>query len=572
MWDQGTVLGERYTLVERLGRGAMGEVWRARDGVLEREVAVKILLPALLDDATFAARFRREAKILAALNHPGIVDVHDYGEGETAYIVMELIDGRPLEDVRADRGPLPVAEALDIAAQALDALHVAHRRGIVHRDVKPSNLMLRPDGRVTVTDFGIARSTGSTRLTASHAVLGTALYTAPEQAEGIAAVPASDLYSLGVVCYELLTGEVPFPGSSVLEVVLKHIREPAPDLPSAFPEAVRAFVARALAKQPEDRYPDAAVMAAAARRAAAGEQEPAPAPVPPPIPAPAPAPAPAPPTAAAAAPRARRGRTIALFVPVVVVVGVGTTLYIDRGADQHDAKAPGPGPVVSMAAPGGSASPGGGASAAASPGAVPGSAPSPDGANGSQSPGSGTGPGTGPAQGNVGGAAAAGGSGGTPATGGSGGSGNKPAPPPASQGSAVPQGCGGADWGAITNVSDGLKIGLVADSPDGGTKVIMGGHTEFGWVKTKPQWTKFNACSLSGPRLGQSLQSSSSPRLIPTSGAADTSWKLVEAPTPGAYYIKNYSGQTCLTHVGAGKELAITTCTPDNKFQQWYVP
>ncbi|MGW6707737.1 protein kinase domain-containing protein, partial [Streptomyces sp. NPDC054956] len=277
MWGRGTVLGDRYTLAERIGGGGMGEVWRADDGVLRRQVAVKVLLPALLDDMGFAARFRREATVLASLSHPGIVDVHDYGEsriesGEmVAYIVMELVEGRPLNEVRTQGGPLPAEQVLDIAAQALDALHAAHLQGVTHRDIKPSNLMLGDDGRVTVTDFGIARSSAaSIGITDSHAVLGTALYMAPEQAEGLGAVAASDLYSTGVVCYELLTGEPPFTGESVVEIALKHIREPVPALPEEFPAPVRAFVARALAKQPEERYADASVMAAAARRAAAG--------------------------------------------------------------------------------------------------------------------------------------------------------------------------------------------------------------------------------------------------------------------------------------------------------------
>ncbi|MBW5486868.1 protein kinase domain-containing protein, partial [Streptomyces bambusae] len=270
MWGRGTVLGDRYTLTERIGGGGMGEVWRADDSVLRRQVAVKVLLPALLDDPAFAARFRREATVLASLGHPGIVDVHDYGEspipsGErVAYIVMELIEGRPLNEVRAQDGPLPPAQALDIAGQALDALHTAHLRGVTHRDIKPSNLMLGADGRVTVTDFGIARSSAaSTAITDSHAVLGTALYMAPEQAEGHGAIAASDLYSMGVVVYELLTGEPPFTGESVVEIALKHVREPAPELPGALPQPVRAFVARALAKKPEERYADASVMAAA---------------------------------------------------------------------------------------------------------------------------------------------------------------------------------------------------------------------------------------------------------------------------------------------------------------------
>ncbi|MFD0349611.1 serine/threonine-protein kinase [Kitasatospora aburaviensis] len=273
--------GGRYTLTERIGGGGMGSVWRADDRVLARRVAVKILHPGLVEDGTFVQRFRREAQLLAGLKHPGIVDVHDYGEsggdGEerTAYIVMELVEGRPLDKVLAEGGPMEPERALGLLATALDALAAAHRQDIVHRDVKPSNLMLRPDGQVTVTDFGIARAVASTKLTASHAVIGTALYMAPEQAEGKSVAPASDLYSIGVVAYELLTGKPPFVGESVLEVALKHLREPVPELPAAFPAAVREVVARALAKQPEERFADAAAMAAAARAAIGAEPGPA---------------------------------------------------------------------------------------------------------------------------------------------------------------------------------------------------------------------------------------------------------------------------------------------------------
>lgn len=292
----GTVLGGRYRLVERIGGGGMGSVWRAEDEVLGRQVAVKVLHRALFEEGTFAARFKREAQLLAALRHPGIVDVHDYGEGEeesgerAAFIVMELVEGRPLNEVLADGGPMGAERALGLLASALDALQAAHRRGIVHRDLKPSNLMLRGDDRLTVTDFGIARALASSRITASHTVLGTALYMAPEQAEGAATTPASDLYSIGVVCYELLTGEPPFVGESVLEVALKHIRDPAPELPSDIPPAVRELVARALAKRPEDRFADAEAMAAAARAALAdGAAAAAPTVRLPPAPAPAPA-------------------------------------------------------------------------------------------------------------------------------------------------------------------------------------------------------------------------------------------------------------------------------------------
>ncbi|WP_224284258.1 serine/threonine-protein kinase, partial [Streptomyces sp. LS1784] len=278
MTGRGAVLGGRYTLTEWIGGGGMGAVWRADDRVLGRQVAVKVLHAGLLEEGTFARRFRREAQLLAAISHPGIVDVHDYGEsgGEAeggaegeriAYIVMELVDGRPLDKVLAEDGPMPPERVLSMLATALDALQAAHQQEIVHRDVKPSNLMLGVDGRVTVTDFGIARALVSTTLTATNVVIGTALYMAPEQAGGGGVTPASDLYSIGVVCYELLTGKPPFTGESVVEVALKHVQQPAPELPEDFPAAVREFVARALAKQPGDRFADAAAMAAAARAA-----------------------------------------------------------------------------------------------------------------------------------------------------------------------------------------------------------------------------------------------------------------------------------------------------------------
>ncbi|MFF9566228.1 protein kinase [Streptomyces sp. NPDC014685] len=279
MWGRGTLIDDRYTLVGRLGGGAMGEVWRAEDQVLRRQVAVKFLRPSGLEDNSFLPRFRKEAKILASIRHPGVVGVHDYGEQmfpgngdgtatHAAYIVMELVEGKTLEDLREEHGLLPPARVLDLAAQALDALHTVHRLGIVHRDIKPSNLMLREDGRVTVTDFGIARTETGTRLTDPHGIIGTPRFMSPEQARGLPVLPASDLYSIGAVCYELITGTPMFSGASPVEVALKHIEEPVPDLPGDVPEATRAFLSKALAKDPEDRYVNAAVMAAAARRAA----------------------------------------------------------------------------------------------------------------------------------------------------------------------------------------------------------------------------------------------------------------------------------------------------------------
>ncbi|MFG2912052.1 serine/threonine-protein kinase [Kitasatospora sp. NPDC048298] len=275
MSGAGTVLGGRYELVEKIGGGAMGSVWKAEDTVLARRVAVKILRSELLEDETSAQRFRREAQLVAAVDHPGVVGVHDYGEsggdGEErcAYIVMELIDGRPLDRVLKDTGPMGVERVLDLVAGALDALHAAHRREIVHRDIKPSNLMVRADGRVAVTDFGIARALASTKLTAPFAIIGTALYMSPEQAEGADLGPATDLYSIGVVCYELLVGRPPYSGDGPLQIALKHVNQPVPQLPDTFPVSVRALVARALAKKPEERYADAAAMASAARAARA---------------------------------------------------------------------------------------------------------------------------------------------------------------------------------------------------------------------------------------------------------------------------------------------------------------
>ncbi|WP_078891224.1 serine/threonine-protein kinase [Streptomyces sp. NRRL S-350] len=273
MSGAGTVLGGRYRLVEKIGGGAMGSVWRADDTVLARQVAVKILRSELFEDDTATQRFRREAQLVAAVDHPGVVDVHDYGESgadgdeRCAYIVMELIDGLPLDRVLADTGPMTVERTLDLVAGALDALHAAHRRDIVHRDIKPSNLMVRTDGRVAITDFGIARAIASTKLTAPFAIIGTALYMSPEQAEGASLGPATDLYSIGVVCYELLVGEPPYSGEGPLQIALKHVNQPVPELPETFPAAVRALVSRALAKKPEERFADAAEMAAAARAA-----------------------------------------------------------------------------------------------------------------------------------------------------------------------------------------------------------------------------------------------------------------------------------------------------------------
>ncbi len=604
MWGRGTVLGDRYTLAERIGGGGMGEVWRADDSVLRRQVAVKVLLPALLDDPAFAARFRREATVLASLSHPGIVDVHDYGEspiasGErVAYIVMELIEGRPLNEVRAQDGPLSPEQALDIAGQALEALHTAHLGGVTHRDIKPSNLMLGADGRVTVTDFGIARSSAaSTGITDSHAVLGTALYMAPEQAEGLGAIAASDLYSMGVVCYELLTGEPPFTGESVVEIALKHVREPAPELPAAFPEPVRAFVARALAKRPEERYVDASVMAAAARRAAAGQPlGELDAPAGPVGARPAETPA-----AAAEAP----GRTwwqrlripanaavpavVTVTVTITVTVAV-TVFHIDTRARESDAQGPGQRPSASVSAPAS------GASLPGSTGAAPPSAPATPPVQDPGAQGGGAGPAAGgagaggtvanPPQGAVGGSGNGAGGDGVAGGGGGAGGGSAPSGPTngsgspsaggsgSGSGSTPPQGCGGTAWGAITNVGDGLKVGLSTGSPQAGAKVIMGGTTAYGWVYERSNYESFRACSSSGIPLHRALTQFNETVRVELAGAynGDLWWNLERAPTSGAYYIKDIAFQGgCLTDNGAGRQLTVVPCT-GSKAQQWRIP
>ncbi|GLW33981.1 serine/threonine-protein kinase [Actinoplanes regularis] len=266
----GVTLGGRYRLEERIAGGGMGDVWRGTDDVLGRTVAVKILLPALLDEPGFAERFRGEARTMATLNHPGVVDVYDYGsDQQIAFLVMEYVEGDALSRTLSRVGRLTPARTMALVAQAADALQAAHGNGIVHRDVKPGNLLVRPNGTLVLTDFGIARSALVGQLTVAGAVLGTASYISPEQAAGDVATPASDVYALGVVAYQCLSGHRPFDGATPIEIAMKHVRETPRPLPGDIPPAVRAIVERALAKDPAARWPSAAAMAAVARQAAA---------------------------------------------------------------------------------------------------------------------------------------------------------------------------------------------------------------------------------------------------------------------------------------------------------------
>lgn len=255
-------------MTRRIAVGGMGEVWAGVDTVLGRTVAIKFLREELVDTPGFLTRFRAEARHTAALAHPGIAAVYDYGE-ETkddgacvAYLVMELVDGRPLSEILHERGALPVDMALSVLSQTADALHAAHARGVVHRDVKPGNLLVLDDGKVKVTDFGVARAIDSTAITQIGQVVGTARYLSPEQASGGAVTPASDLYSLGVIGYEMLAGHPPFAADNPAALAMAHAHQPPPPLPAHVPEPVRASIERALSKDPAQRPADARAFAA----------------------------------------------------------------------------------------------------------------------------------------------------------------------------------------------------------------------------------------------------------------------------------------------------------------------
>jgi hypothetical protein len=247
----------------------MGDVWRATDELLGRQVAVKILKPEFGDDPSFRLRFRAEARASASLSHPGVATVYDYGEEvvggiHTAYLVMELVPGEPLSALLARQVTLDPAHTMDVVAQTAGALQAAHDRGIVHRDVKPANLLVRPDGSIKITDFGIARAADAMALTQTGTLLGTVAYLSPEQVNGQTATPASDLYSLGVVAYLCLAGRTPFAGVETMAVALSHVRDEVPPLPDEIPAAVRALVYQLLDKDPARRPGSAGELAATA--------------------------------------------------------------------------------------------------------------------------------------------------------------------------------------------------------------------------------------------------------------------------------------------------------------------
>ncbi|WP_226363530.1 serine/threonine-protein kinase [Pseudonocardia abyssalis] len=278
----GVLIADRYQLDRRIAVGGMGEVWEASDTRLGRSVAVKVLRPELSDDEEFLHRFRIEARTVASLDHTGIAAVHDYGEDDpsdsgrrTAYLVMELVRGEPLSAVIA-RGPIDTAETLRIIEETARALQAAHERGFVHRDVKPGNILVRTDGLIKITDFGIAKAADAVPVTRSGMVMGTAHYIAPEQASGAEAGPAGDVYSLGIVGYECLAGHRPFRADSAVAVAMMQVRDEPPPLPDTIPLKARELIESVLVKDPTQRYATGGEFAEAVAAVRRGEAMPVP--------------------------------------------------------------------------------------------------------------------------------------------------------------------------------------------------------------------------------------------------------------------------------------------------------
>lgn len=252
--EAGQIYGNRYRLVDRIAIGGMGEVWRAHDEVILRDVAIKILKPEFMGDPGFLERFRVEARHAARVDHEGIADVYDYGEGSgSAYLVMELVSGDSLARIIEKRIRLTGVEVLSIMEQTARALHAAHEDGLVHRDVKPGNLLITPSGKVKITDFGIARVADQVALTATGQVMGTVQYLAPEQATGKQATPSTDIYSLGIVAYEALTGRRPFTGESQMVIAMAQINDKPPAMDADIDQRVQDLVLSCLAKKPNQR-------------------------------------------------------------------------------------------------------------------------------------------------------------------------------------------------------------------------------------------------------------------------------------------------------------------------------
>lgn len=260
--EVGQLYGGRYKLINRIAIGGMGEVWQAQDEVILRDVAIKILKQEYLGDPGFLERFRTEARHAAMVNHEGIANVYDYGEDSgSAYLVMELVPGESLARILEVEKTLPAEKVLDIISQTGRALFEAHEAGLVHRDIKPGNLLISPDGIVKITDFGIARVADQVGLTATGQVMGTVQYLSPEQATGKPATPSTDIYSLGIVAYEALAGKRPFTGESQMEIAMAQINKTPPALPESIDPRVANLVMSCLAKKPNQRPESALALA-----------------------------------------------------------------------------------------------------------------------------------------------------------------------------------------------------------------------------------------------------------------------------------------------------------------------
>lgn len=258
MTNRKNVIADRYEVVSHIGQGGMADVFLAVDTILNRQVAIKILRADLSTDAVSILRFEREAQAAAALAHPNIVEIYDVGDYKGHhYIVMEYVTGKTLKQVIRSRGPLVNEEAVDIMKQLCSAISEAHSRGIIHRDIKPQNVIVKADGSIKILDFGIATAKGSMQLTQANNVMGSVHYLAPELAKGKAASPQSDIYALGIVLYEMLAGDVPFKADQAVQIALKHMREPMPDvrlINASVPQSIANVITRATAKDPNNRY------------------------------------------------------------------------------------------------------------------------------------------------------------------------------------------------------------------------------------------------------------------------------------------------------------------------------
>ena len=264
MITKGQKINDRYEIIRSIGEGGMANVYLARDIILERNVAIKILRGDLAGDEKFVRRFQREALSASSLSHPNIVEMYDVGEDNgTYYIVMEYVEGMTLKQLIKKRGSLSLSEAIDIMLQITDGIKEAHDSYIIHRDLKPQNILIKENGEVKITDFGIAMALNSTQLTQTNSVIGSVHYLPPEQASGKGATIKSDIYSMGILFYELLTGKLPFKGDNAVEIALKHMKNDIPsvrEINDSIPQSVENIILKATAKNPKNRYESAAEM------------------------------------------------------------------------------------------------------------------------------------------------------------------------------------------------------------------------------------------------------------------------------------------------------------------------